>query len=540
MKDPLVYLLKTFLKKNDIKIMEEELTFQLKSHPSYPSLHSLTGVMDHFAIKNFALELPIAEDTVNRMPDSFLAYIKSDTYNGFAVVHKCEQGIILTIDNVSRNKKITIDEFLLLWTGIAVVIDNDDQEQISSAKKVGISNNYYLILLAFVVTGLFLYKAGLFQALHFALSIIGFAICILIKQHELGISSAVLNKICSEESKKTSCDAVLNSKGATILQSFKLSDVGITYFGGLIISWILLKISNSVYSPLVIITLLALPFTIYSIYYQYRIVKKWCLLCLSVVSVLWLQAFSLLLVRSNNLEFTIISVSSTIMAFMTVFALWQFLAQKLKKEYELDTLKIEHNRFKRNFEIFKSLVTRKAPINSNLNDPYEIVLSNTHDLPLLNVVIITNPLCGFCKEAHQLVEKLLELKDKPIKINIRFNVRNDSNATDTRIALRLMEIHHTESIGISHEALNDIYGELSTNDWLQKWGEVEEKHYNETIRKQNEWCRENNINFTPEILINGYSFPKEYSRMDLLYFIDDLIEETEQNLQTAQPEVLAN
>ena len=35
------------------------------------------------------------------------------------------------------------------------------------------------------------------------------------------------------------------------------------------------------------------------------------------------------------------------------------------------------------------------------------------------------------------------------------------------------------------------------------------------------------INFTPEILINGKSFPKEYSRTDLIFFIEDLEENSQ-------------
>jgi hypothetical protein len=35
-------------------------------------------------------------------------------------------------------------------------------------------------------------------------------------------------------------------------------------------------------------------------------------------------------------------------------------------------------------------------------------------------------------------------------------------------------------------------------------------------------------NFTPEILINGHSFPKEYDRADLVYFVEDLYESCNQ------------
>ena len=36
---------------------------------------------------------------------------------------------------------------------------------------------------------------------------------------------------------------------------------------------------------------------------------------------------------------------------------------------------------------------------------------------------------------------------------------------------------------------------------------------------------ENDINFTPEILINGKTYPKQYTKPELLYFLEELIED---------------
>ena len=50
------------------------------------------------------------------------------------------------------------------------------------------------------------------------------------------------------------------------------------------------------------------------------------------------------------------------------------------------------------------------------------------------------------------------------------------------------------------------------------------------LKTQKEWCSDHAKNFTPEILINGYAFPKEYKREDLFFFIEDL-EELYQTIQ---------
>ena len=42
------------LRKNGIQFDKDEFLFQIQSHPSYPSLHSITGVLEHFNIDNIA------------------------------------------------------------------------------------------------------------------------------------------------------------------------------------------------------------------------------------------------------------------------------------------------------------------------------------------------------------------------------------------------------------------------------------------------------------------------------------------------------
>jgi len=135
-------------------------------------------------------------------------------------------------------------------------------------------------------------------------------------------------------------------------------------------------------------------------------------------------------------------------------------------------------------------------------------------------------MCGYCKESHTLVKKILQQNNPDIKITIRFNVQvADVKSVGVKIASKLLEIYSTCNQEFCLEALSDIYGEMDANSWLQKWGEASSLKYLETLKVEKDWCTSNKINFTPAVLINGRQYPKEYDRMDLLYFIDDLIEE---------------
>lgn len=538
MKEPLSNLLRILLKQNNIKVDEKELEFQLLSHPSYPSINSITGVLDHFKLRNYALEVPKDTETLNLLPSSFLTLIRDEISNTLVVASKINNEIQLTF--VDRQSKfISIDSFLEKWTGVVVIIENDEQEPVKKEKKTFFSVNFIYLMTIVLLSIFFLNAANLFQIVHYLLTLTGVGICMLIVQHELGLHSKLLDKFCSEENKKTSCNAVMNSKGATLFGSLRFSDAGIIYFMSLLIAWSLLKISNSTYNTIYFITVLAIPFTFFSIFYQYKIVKKWCLLCLSVVSILWLQAASLYFIYINATDFSLNlrSVLLTAFCFLATFALWQFISPRLKKEQELKALKIDHFKFKRSYNIYKSLISGSEKFITNINDINEIVFGNNNQSSPLQIVIITNPLCGFCKESHELVENLLLLKGKNIQISIRFNVNEDCNSIDTRIALRLLELYSKEGNQVCLEAMHDIYGKYSPYDWLHKWNEPSEEKYIETLSKGKSWCKKNNINFTPEILVNGISFPKEYSRTDLLFFVEEIIEEEVERVNSQIPDL---
>lgn len=538
MKSPLSFQLLTLLKENKIYIDEEEFDFQLNSHPTFPSLHSVTGVLDHFFIKNFALEVPRELEVLEKLPECFLAFLKSETLNGYALVYKQDKSFILFLDE-KHKEELSYENFLNVWSGILVVIDDENQEEFREVRKNYFSHKNLLIVSLALLSIAFLFHTTLFPAIHFLLTLLGLSVCTLILLHELGVNSKLLNTICHEGSKSTSCNAVLNSKGSKLFGFFKLSDIGIVYFISLLLLWMVTKISNSNFYSIYLISLLAVPFTFFSVYYQFRVVKKWCLLCLSVVSILWLQAASLVLSKVSIQSITLDSNSiiTSLLCFIITFAVWQFISSKLKKEQELNSLKVDYYKFKKNYNIFNTLLSKSEQINTKIDIEKEIVYyTHTNCDHHLEVVIITNPLCGFCKEAHALAEKLLELKGKEIKIVIRFNVSENPVSNDNIIARRLINIYKNSKQGCL-KALHDIY---STNSsvvgWFEKWGDQSTQEETDIIHKEKGWCKSNRIDFTPEILVNGRSLPKEYNRTDLLYFIDELIDEEIERINSASVE----
>ena len=105
-----LHLLLTLLKTNKIKVDKDELEFQLLSHPAYPSMHSLSGVLSHFNIDNIAVNVPINEETLDLMPPSFLAQVKSKNGEKLVVVESKDNGYAIKdgLDKPQAQTKVLI------------------------------------------------------------------------------------------------------------------------------------------------------------------------------------------------------------------------------------------------------------------------------------------------------------------------------------------------------------------------------------------------------------------------------------------------
>ena len=365
---------------------------------------------------------------------------------------------------------------------------------------------------------------------YLVLSIVGIITSVAIVKQELGLKTSIGNAFCSGADDKKDCDAVLTSKGAEIIKGYKLSDLSVLYFSGLTLLT-LAQIANPAISYT--ISLLAIPVTLYSIYYQYAVVKKWCMLCLSIVGVLWLQAAVPLITNTYITTFVPTSfVAFGIVASLTWLA-WYFIKPLVAEVTELRKEKIESVKFKRNFTLLNSLLHKSPQLYTQIENSQEIVFGNPNSA--LELTIVTNPFCGHCKPVHEHIDEILHRYANNVRIKIRFNINTENKDGDAvKITSRLIEIYHTQGSEACLKAMDAIYGGEKPVKWLETYGTcTQQEVYIAELEREKNWCANNAINFTPEILVNGRSFPKEYNRTDLILFIEDL-EESSQGLVKVQ------
>ena len=537
MKDPLFHLVQKLLNLHSIPFEKEELEFQIQSHPSYPSLHSITGVLDHFNISNIALDIPKTESILNELPSAFLAKIKTETYDDFTVVNKNNNYYDLYKTNTKKKETLNTSDFLEQFTGVVVAVEKEEDHELTNKQKYKLiaQTSTYIVITLLMIFTFRMSQPTLYNGLFLLTSLVGIILSVTIIKQEYGQDSFIGNAFCENLKESKNCAAVINSKGATIIRGLKLSDLSIIYFTGVFLASFLLTLSQTTLSSLLVISLAVFPITLYSIYYQFRVLKKWCALCLGIVFVLWFQ-FGFSISKSNiYLENPISSFSISVMSFIIALVSWNFIKPLLTTNKDYKHLKIEHYKFKRNYNLFSSVLqqSKQIDIAKNLN-PVVIGTPNS----ALKITIISNPFCGHCKDVHFLIEDIMNTS-KDIEFQVIFNVNTkDMNSDSVKVTCRLLEIYNTSNEAILLKAMNDIYGDRDTDKWLDKWSNCSNpQFYLDNLKLQQKWCSNNDINFTPEILINRRRFPKDYKRTDIKFFIEDLKENNTINTKTSQVQI---
>lgn len=542
MKAQLYTLLQKLIIKNHIQLHQDELKLQLLSHPSYPSLHAVTGVLKHFSIPNLAIKLPTTVDVIKQLPVSFLAVLDKNDNEELVLVERKKGGIKLLEDD-KQKKIISEEEFVQQWTGVIIAIEKD--ESVQETKKEPYSILFKIISIVLLIAGIagFVVKTpSNFAIAHFLIGLFGIGISILITKHELGIQSNAENNFCNL-SEKTSCDAILKSKGALLFGTFKLSDLSLVSFVGFTVSWLLFSIMGiSNYLMIGVLSTLAIPFTLYSLYYQSVVVKKWCPLCLGIVAVLWLQFSSLFLSELwiSSVTLDPISIVTISLSFVIAIVVWGTLKPMLQDKASFTKLQIDQTKFKRNFSVFKALALKKESHIDIDPIPGELVFGK-QNAPI-KLTLVTSPFCYYCKEAHKDMEHLLKLGEDKIRLTLRFLANPEQKESDLyKTVSEITHTYHTEGRSVAMKLLHKLYSEdTDIKNWVKERNIHFNAGYDMIMQRQLAWADTNLINFTPALYLNGHLFPNEYERKDILLFMEDLIEQQNNEAHFSSKERLAS
>ncbi len=519
-----------FLKLLNVKVTDTTVDETLQNHPDWPSLLCISDSLSKWNIPNAAGKIEVTE--LNQLPTPFMAYTSSIESPLEIVTEILEKDLKIYSIKDGKIKSESIENFSKRWKGVYMIAEKTE----TSGEKEFKANNRNafikslipasLFLLTTILSILFLQQHIEISAikdiipiyLHFLVLFTGVIVSSLLLWYEIDSNNPLLHKVCTGIV-KGNCDAILSGKQAKLFKWLSWSEVGFFYFAGGLLTLLFaapLDISITIIGYL---NVLALPYTVFSIYYQGRVAKQWCVLCLSVQA-LWILGGANVLVNGflvsvQDLHLSVIS--KRILLYFIPVLLWYVLKPYLLKLQEAKNTKREYLRIKFNTEIFETLLRKQKQITIP-TDGIGIEFGNltaTHTL-----VKVCNPHCGPCAKAHQEIEKILE-QIPDLKVKIIFTVANHLEHPGFNPVAHLL-ILSVEKPEVLKSALDDWYF-AEKKDYktfaakypIEKALETQANN----IQAMFDWCTAMKISITPTIFIDGYQLLDAYNNDDLAYFI---------------------
>lgn len=526
----------TFLKLLNLKVNNATVNETLQNHPDWPGLLCITDSFNKWNIPNGAGK--IEPNQIDQLPVPFMTYT-NDREHPLSIITQVTD---ITIEGYSKNYNKTLnvnkEEFLKSWTGIYLIAEpnehSGEKEYEKNSRKANISalipvSLFGLItaLSLFSIYNILTYNGSNWVAnitgvyFQYFIMLVGIVVTLLLLWYEIDKTNPLLQKVCTGIA-KGNCNAILKGKQSKLLSWLSWSEVGFFYFvGGLLV----LLFANSDLTNTIFLlgwlNILALLYTVFSIYYQWHVAKQWCVLCLVVQALLMLGGINVI---ANNFltsfsAFPISFLIRIVSLYLLPVLLWYVVKPYILHLQEAKNTKREYFRIKFNTEIFETLLKKQKEITLPV-DSLGIDLGNPSALNTL--IKVCNPYCEPCAKAHAKIDKLLE-EIPNLKVKIIFTTPNEPEQPAYKPVSHLLAINeqgnNEESIKL---ALDDWYladkkdYELFATKYPMN-GELVRQGYK--MEAMDKWSKEMDISFTPTIFINGYKLPDAYGLEDLQYFL---------------------
>jgi uncharacterized membrane protein len=233
-------------------------------------------------------------------------------------------------------------------------------------------------------------------------------------------ASSFLKKICTSEKNNFGCKQVISSAASRLFGIISQTDIGIVYFSSLLSFTVAGLLANRYENHLSILfwtAVLPLPYTVFPVYYQLRVIKKICILCMVTQTLLWIQFGYFIFIREDIAIWTIHPESavefSLIMA--TLSLLYFFLLQNQKNRDRLNALSSENLKFKNTEALFEnSMAGQKQFIDPEI--PAALILGDPLAKIKLNAILSLS--CAPCANKLKDLLKLQDWFENAICINI--------------------------------------------------------------------------------------------------------------------------
>ena len=536
----------TFLESLKVKHTKSFSNQYFNEHPHKNNMFGLSDMLTNYDIRNIGTRIQDKENDNFNIECPFIAFAggnfvvveKVETENAKEIVETEDTDKIGRVHFIRQGKRLVITalQFIQSWAGVILLAETTSmsvEPNYSEHRKKDLMNfaqKSILALASILILGIAFFSHGLYADVGITLllfvNLSGIYICFLLVLKQLHISSRYADKICSLFS-QSDCNNVLESDAAKLWGVLGLSEIGLGYFSA---NTVMLLFLPHLFPYIVLINILSLPFTVWSVWYQKVKAQQWCPLCLIVQCLLWcifllnclfgyidLQDFFF------HFQFSVFSFHLLIVVCIHIIPVFTLtlLLPKLSEGNQVEQLRQEINSIKANENSFRTLLLQQPSYEVSKSDSQ--ILFGNPDAPLV-ITIFTNPFCNPCAKMHTRVEKLLKETKDEVCIQYIFSAFN-------------------ESLEYANRYFNAIYLENGSTsamqiytDWFAKGKELKERFFENLqldisnpaieveFQKHEAWKEKTQLRATPTIIVNGYKLPENYKIEDLCYFTEFRIE----------------
>lgn len=510
----------------NISVTSKSIEKELQRHPYSPSMLAISDVLNNFVIPNAAYNIEF--DELQAIDQPFIAVFGKKKQE-FVLVKHLDKNRAVVFNEHWNNTSLTLAEFEKYYDGWILIAEKGEasgefqynskrRSEVIESMRIPFLLSMALVFMGFSLFNLILHHVFTLQiGLLLLLKVIGVITSIILLLQSIDSNNSVVRRLCGLDDTKN-CNVILASKAAKISNELSWSEVGFFYFAGTLLTLIFHSQRTETIQILGIFTLLTLPFTFYSIYYQFKIAKQWCLLCCIVQSLLWLEFFDFYpnLIHSKAWTYSANTVFIIPTLFLPALA-WAFIKPYLVNFQQIDFLKQQLHLFKYNADYFNGLLNQEEPV-SLVSQEDCIVIGNENASNI--ITIVSNPYCQPCADVHKAINELLG-SGTNIKVQILFSTRGFEGDPTTIVANHFMALGAAGDKKELKEALDVWYEQENKNyeSWKLNYPTDNTSHYDK-IRRQKEWCSAADISGTPTLFLNGRKLPEVYFVEDLKYFIN--------------------
>ena len=515
---PLVKLLIKAMKAYEVPITHKTVEQTVLTHPEFPSMQSISDAFDSWKVKHVVLKL-----TLEKLRTLDVPVISSLNNSEYIWINKVTDKEVHYWGASDKEKVENCEKFEKSWTGVSLAIEDTDnagepnyKENCNREIKEKVIKFILPVGSVLLLTVLACFSwikdsqlSLLSKLLLFFINTTGFYIGYILMRQEKSQSSRMIQKFCKAGT-HIDCNKVIQSRYSKLFGMVSYAELGMAYFSAVILWLIIAPLSIEWLAPFQWFLLASLPFTIWSLFTQAFLIRKWCLFCCTIVLLLWLNVG--IFYVSSTFVLLLPAVESALSALLfSGCIVGVVLAGKAGNTDFQYAEQREIARIKYNFQVLQSQLAETYYETGDAG----FVWGNLHSS--CEIALYVSISCSHCEKA---IKEMLKINDvyPGFRFRLIFSIKSDNVEDKANIVTcHFLNMFKTMKRKDFFTMLIAWYTTLNRNveALLKSYPVSNDQNYREEIDAMYQFSKQAKISYTPALLLKGRLLSQLYSYQDL-------------------------